>query len=520
MYRLLVLAILLSQWTLIQPNAVVAQSRTDAEAAATVAVELSVLEASGDFNTLYDRIHPDAHAEIPRAAVIGWFQNEFAPRGPGVSTVTGVNFTSWTWPVTGQTYPYTAEVTFTQPFADGTVVEDVVRLVQDHKGEWRWFFGRSREFVNEQIARYVPVVPAPTQNQSIFEDVIDDIDMYWAISFEAAGRTYTSPRVVDITGGGNSSCGYFAPNEGPGFYCAGDQTVYVSIEILSHLDRVVGDFAWITILAHEWGHHVQATEGLSPGSGNSFELQADCLSGSYARDADTRGLLEHGDLVEAVSISAMGGDDPVAFPQDSPGAHGTSDDRIAAFMRGYLDGFVGCDFMTGKPAASRVVQPPAPPTIDLQDLLPRQSDVPDDLALTADNVRSLADVVVNYTNPVETEQLFRAWGWKGNVTRSFDGTGWSSGVTSVYVSIHLFGSEQGAVNALDYSLQDQLASTGAWETAVSPLAQTTRALATSSDVTIYAQQGNALIRLTVSATGDDPMAIAAGIMQTMVSRFP
>ena len=175
--RLLVWVIILG--VLLGSNASAsAQWTSDAQDAARVAVDLSALEAAWDFNTLYDRIHPDAHAQVPRAAVIGWFQNEFAPRGPGVSTVTSVNFVSWTWAVTGQTYPYTAEVAFVQPFGDGTVVEDVVRLVQDQKGEWRWFFGRSREFVNEQIVRYAPAVPVQTRSQSPIESVIQDLDTY------------------------------------------------------------------------------------------------------------------------------------------------------------------------------------------------------------------------------------------------------------------------------------------------------------------------------------------------------
>ena len=49
----------------------VAQSSPAADAAVATAVELSRLEAAGDFNALYDRIHPDAHAVIPRAAAVG-----------------------------------------------------------------------------------------------------------------------------------------------------------------------------------------------------------------------------------------------------------------------------------------------------------------------------------------------------------------------------------------------------------------------------------------------------------------
>lgn len=120
---------------------------------ATTAVDISVLEAQGRFSDIYDQMHPDAQAFIPRAAVVGWYENDFAPLGPGVITVTGVEYVTWTWPVTGKTYANTAEVSFQQPFANGSVVSEVVRLVESG-GNWRWFFGRSPEFVDEQIARH------------------------------------------------------------------------------------------------------------------------------------------------------------------------------------------------------------------------------------------------------------------------------------------------------------------------------------------------------------------------------
>ena len=65
-----------------------------------------------------------------------------------------VRFIPWTWDVTGQTYPDTAEVAFRQSAADGAVVRGEVRLVKDEHGNWSWFFGRDRAFVDEQIARF------------------------------------------------------------------------------------------------------------------------------------------------------------------------------------------------------------------------------------------------------------------------------------------------------------------------------------------------------------------------------
>ncbi len=134
---------------------------------ATTAIEISQLEAQGRFSDIYDQMHPDAQAFIPRAAVVGWYENDFAPLGPGVITVTGVEYVTWTWPVTGKTYANTAEVSFQQPFANGVVVSEVVRLVKSG-GNWRWFFGRSSEFVSEQTAKYGQGgEPAPVDNLAI-----------------------------------------------------------------------------------------------------------------------------------------------------------------------------------------------------------------------------------------------------------------------------------------------------------------------------------------------------------------
>ncbi|HEV2123620.1 MAG TPA: hypothetical protein VGW38_12700, partial [Chloroflexota bacterium] len=69
------------------PSTVNAQTDVDEMAAAEMAVELSWYESVGDVNALYDRVHPDVHSVIPRAAVTGWYQNDFLPLGPGVATV-------------------------------------------------------------------------------------------------------------------------------------------------------------------------------------------------------------------------------------------------------------------------------------------------------------------------------------------------------------------------------------------------------------------------------------------------
>lgn len=126
----------------------------ETDAALTVAEELSRLEVEGNIDRLYDRMHPDAQQIIPREAVIGWYQQELAMREAEVAHALKVRFIPWTWEVTGQTYSGTAEVAYQQRLADGSEARSEVRLVQDWHGNWSWFFGRDRAFVEEQIARF------------------------------------------------------------------------------------------------------------------------------------------------------------------------------------------------------------------------------------------------------------------------------------------------------------------------------------------------------------------------------
>ena len=101
-------------------------------------------------------MNPDAQRVIPREAVSGWYQQEFALRDAEVAHAVEVRFIPWTWEVTGQTHPATEEVANKPRYADGREVRREVRLVQDWNGDWSWFCGRDRAFVTEQIARFGP----------------------------------------------------------------------------------------------------------------------------------------------------------------------------------------------------------------------------------------------------------------------------------------------------------------------------------------------------------------------------
>jgi hypothetical protein len=135
------------------------------------------------------------------------------------------------------------------------------------------------------------------------------------------------------------------------FYCPLDQSVYIDLAFYQQLRdrfRAPGDFAQAYVIAHEVGHHVQNLRGaLGRGEVNQIEteLQADCLAGAWARDAQSRGALEVGDIDEALNAAAQIGDDTLqrktqgqVIPESF--THGTSAQRVKWFKLGLQTGSV------------------------------------------------------------------------------------------------------------------------------------------------------------------------------------
>ena len=137
-----------------------------------------------------------------------------------------------------------------------------------------------------------------------FTDVLAQLDIFWSDTFQDSGASYRSPNVVPLNDVIDTGCGPATPAEFA-FYCPLDQTIYYSPTGFAAHDTRFGDYSPIVVMAHEWGHHVQTLFGLTPAPGNAFELQADCLSGAFASEAGQQGLLEPGDVTEAVTTSAI-----------------------------------------------------------------------------------------------------------------------------------------------------------------------------------------------------------------------
>lgn len=331
-------------------------SERDRREATFTAEEIFRLAAERKFNAMYDRIHPDAHAVIPRAAAVGTFEEVYAITQAGRSEIIDVQFGSWTWAVTEETYDYAARIAFEQPYTDlngnEQILEDTMYLVKSN-GEWRWFFGASMEFVEAQIARFGGR-GEPLTEGNLLENVVKDLDGFYRDAFSYTEFEYYSPRVILVKQGGsvNTGCGP-AQSGFWAFYCPPDQSIYLDDPLLSALQQEA-DFAAAFVVAHEWAHHVQTGVGIQrteyPTTWNEeysigLELMADCLSGSWALDVDTRGLLETDDVDEAMQFTIQYLGDPAHIGEYDPQAHGTADQRVQSFINGYENGFLGCNVL-------------------------------------------------------------------------------------------------------------------------------------------------------------------------------
>ena len=189
---------------------------------------------------------------------------------------------------------------------------------------------------------------------NITDTVLTDIDSFWAGEFAANGADYYAAGITPVTEVVASSCGDFGPYDNPAAYCPVDDTVYVSVPLGQEIRTTIGDFAWIAVLAHEWGHHVQLVLGIEPELTIDRELQADCFSGAYANRALRQGYLQEGDLTEAMVVTVLSAD-PIELDETFAGAHGSSDFRVTAFFRGYLGGSPSC--MDAAAIRGQVAQP-------------------------------------------------------------------------------------------------------------------------------------------------------------------
>ncbi|WP_373774545.1 KPN_02809 family neutral zinc metallopeptidase [Streptococcus ferus] len=201
---------------------------------------------------------------------------------------------------------------------------------------------------------------ASDQDAQFVSKVLASTEEFWSQKFRAEGMTYNAPTLVFYTNRTTTGCGLGQAQAGP-FYCPADKKIYIDLTFYQELTtkyKAAGDFAMAYVIAHEVGHHVQneigtmssynkAGQGLSEKASNALnvrlELQADYYAGAWAKYVDDQGLLDTGDIQEALNAAHAVGDDTLqqeAYGKTVPDSftHGTSEQRKRWFDRGYQYG--------------------------------------------------------------------------------------------------------------------------------------------------------------------------------------
>lgn len=207
--------------------------------------------------------------------------------------------------------------------------------------------GRGDPKTEAEMGQFVGVVLAETEDT-------------WNGIFQAQGRQYPQPKLRMFSDSVRSACGHASSASGP-FYCPADSKIYLDTAFFRQLERQFGargDFAQAYVIAHEVGHHVQNVIGVLPKFNQMrsrmsktdanqmsirVELQADCFAGIWAHYANKKGLLEAGDIDEALNAATQIGDDTIqkrtqGYVVPESFSHGTSKQRKAWFYRGFETG--------------------------------------------------------------------------------------------------------------------------------------------------------------------------------------
>jgi predicted metalloprotease len=190
-----------------------------------------------------------------------------------------------------------------------------------------------------------------TTIDAFLTDVLQSVDDYWTKTFRANGLPAPSVRYDWIPPGGRqlTGCGAVA-DDNAAFYCPSDDTIYVAQRFAADLyngvlrnlpgertgqGHAAGDFGVAYVVAHEYAHNIQDELGLfrlgRDNASKPFELQADCMAGTWGASVYAAGRVDQSDIQEAVDTALAVGD----FDYSSANHHGTPAERRDAWLTGF-----------------------------------------------------------------------------------------------------------------------------------------------------------------------------------------
>lgn len=318
------------------------------------AIEMSRQRENRELYELYDRMHPSARNVFSRQALLAWARSGEMWVPVDDPVIGEVTFGEWIWDVSGEDFVDAAAVSYTNLVErNGSVTEERGEWVFVHDGQrWRWF----PDLLASDVERFTAEVQAVRQTyQPTFRSAAYvRIDRFWETIFTETSLEYTAMTdIVAVTHQPfETGCGIEEEIEAYAiYYCTLDASVYYDPEFQEDVISATGRYGFTTIIAHEWGHHIQVLLGidfsLDPELDGGLypieiELQADCLAGIYAQDALAIGDIQQDEVDSAIAITRLSGDLP-GTDWDEFDAHGSSDQRLQSFYTGFDDGFEGCN---------------------------------------------------------------------------------------------------------------------------------------------------------------------------------
>ena len=195
----------------------------------------------------------------------------------------------------------------------------------------------------------------PLRNSSLasyLRTLIKCMDKAFSKPLAAKGMSLSTPKVKVYKKSIKSPCGRFTQNGAPAYYCSANQTIYwPATRDDGNEAYTFARLGYVGLAAHEFGHHLQATTGLSAGYAQKYyaadgskdryrlsrrlELQAQCFEGVFlAMAAQTIDLSDNDRYQMRIWHGFTGDEDP---PSSRKPDHGSSSAQIRWLNRGLED---------------------------------------------------------------------------------------------------------------------------------------------------------------------------------------
>jgi uncharacterized protein len=140
-------------------------------------------------------------------------------------------------------------------------------------------------------------VQDPDAMEDFLHRITDCLDQAWSVQFDRAGLSFDPPERIFWREPGTSPCRDY-PSAAGAFYCRSNTGIHIGVEdVVSKWNDESNPVVYASLLAHEYGHHVQGEAGIleyyherrneeeDVADRNAWtrrsELQADCLAGVF-----------------------------------------------------------------------------------------------------------------------------------------------------------------------------------------------------------------------------------------------